>query len=432
MPVIANERFVLADSLWTATAHTAPDRAALTGPKTADCVIIGAGFTGLSAALHLAEVGKSVVVLEAHTPGWGASGRNGGQVNPGLKHNPDTIEARFGPQMGQRMNTLSGGSADLVFDLIARHGILCDAKRRGWIRAAHTKKALADLLVTSGQWRRRGAIVEGLGAYDIARMLGTDGYIGGVIDRRGGNLHPLNYALGLAQAAEKLGAQIHGKSRVIDIVTHGNDVVVKTQHGQVKARKVLVCTNAYTGDLGQPLGRTVIPVTSVQVATEPLSDDIAHSILRDGQSVSDTRRLLLYFRKDAEGRFIIGGRGAVKDKSVRARQADLRAAAERLYPQLQGVAWKHAWGGSVALTRDHTPGLHLLAPGIMAGLGYNGRGVGMATAMGKVLADWGAGRAESRLDFQITPTRAVPFHRFRGVGIGAAATALRILDRVGL
>ena len=432
MPVIANERFVLADSLWTATAHTAPDRPALSGSKTVDCVIIGAGFTGLSAALHLAEVGKSVVVLEAHTPGWGASGRNGGQVNPGLKNGPDVIEARFGTQIGQRMNALSGGSADLVFDLIARHGISCDAQRNGWIRAAHTKKALADLLVTSGQWRRRGAIVEGLSAHDIAQMLGTRGYIGGVIDRRGGKLHPLNYALGLAQVAENLGAHIHGNSRVIDLAKQGNDIVVKTQIGQVKAHKVLVCTNAYTGDLGQPLGRTVVPVTSVQVATEPLSYNIANFILPDGQSVSDSHRLLLYFRKDADGRFVIGGRGALKNKSICARQADLRAAAERLYPQLQGVAWKHAWGGSVALTRDQTPGLHLLAPGVMAGLGYNGRGVGMATAMGKVLADWAAGRAETRLDFPITPVRAVPFHRFRGVGIGAAVTASRILDRLGL
>ena len=426
MPVIANERFVLADSLWTATAHPTPDRPALSGAVTADCVIIGAGFTGLSAALHLAEVGQSVIVLEAHTPGWGASGRNGGQVNPGLKNGPDAIEARFGPQIGQRMNALSGGSADLVFDLIARHGIACDAQRSGWIRAAHSKKALADLLVIGGQWRRRGAIVEGLGAHDIAQMLGTRSYVGGVIDQRGGNLHPLNYALGLAQAAEKFGAQIHGKSRVTDIAPQGNHIVVKTQLGQVKARKVLVCTNAYTGDLGQPLGRTVVPVTSVQVATAPLSDSVARSILPDGQSVSDSRRLLHYFRKDPDGRFVMGGRGALKDKNVRARQADLRAAAERLYPQLEGVAWKHAWGGSVALTRDQTPGLHLLAPGVMAGLGYNGRGVGMATAMGKVLADWAAGRAEARLDFPITPARAIPFHRFRSIGIGAVVAVSRI------
>jgi glycine/D-amino acid oxidase-like deaminating enzyme len=430
--VIANVRHVLADSVWAATANAAPDRPALTGTVEADCVIIGAGFTGLSAALHLAQTGQSVVVLEAETPGWGASGRNGGQVNPGLKDSPDVIEARFGAQIGRRMVQMSGGSADLVFDLITQHKIQCDAQRSGWIRAAHTPKALADLQKMGAEWRKRGVVVDPLNADETENLLGSRDYVGAVIDRRGGNLHPLNYALGLAEAAESQGAHIHGDSRVTGLETTPENVVVTTAQGHVTAKKVLVCTNAYTGDLGQPLGRTVMPVTSVQVATAPLSDNIAQSILPDGHSVSDTRRLLLYFRKDAAERFMIGGRGAFKDSGIRARQADLRATAERLYPQLQGVEWAHAWGGSVALTRDHTPGLHLLAPDIMTGLGYNGRGVGMATAMGKVLAAWAAGCPEDDLDFPITPAQPMLFHRFRNIGLGPAVAASRLLDRMGV
>jgi glycine/D-amino acid oxidase-like deaminating enzyme len=171
---------------------------------------------------------------------------------------------------------------------------------------------------------------------------------------------------------------------------------------------VLVCTNAYTGGLANPLGQSVIPVTSVQVATAPLSSNVAASILPQGHAPSDTRRLLIYFRKDAAGRFIIGGRGAMADRDVRKRQQALRETALRLYPQLEGVTWSHAWGGSVAITRDHLPGLHQLAPGVMAGLGYNGRGVGMATVMGKVLARWACGTRQSRFSDHARSPHSLP------------------------
>ncbi len=432
MGVIANERSVLSHSLWAATANDAPDRPAIADDVTSDCVIIGAGFTGLSAALHLAQTGARITVLEAETPGWGASGRNGGQVNPGLQDGPDALEAQFGPEIGRRMTDVSGGGGDLVFGLIAQHGIDCDANRVGWIRAAHTRKALDELESLADQWRARGAAVEPLSRDELTRLLGVNDYLGGTIDRRGGNLHPLNYALGLADAAERHGAQIFGDSRVMGYTTKDGLVTVKTAGGSVTAPKVLVCTNAYTGDLGKPLGKSVMPVTSVQVATAPLSDNIAQSILPEGHAVSDSRRVLIYFRKDAAGRFIIGGRGATRDASVRARQAALRAKAEQLYPLLKGVEWTHAWGGDVALTRDHLPGLHLLASGVMAGLGYNGRGVGMATVMGKVLADWASGVPDDALDFPVTKVRPIPFHQFRNLGLGPTVAALRLLDRVGL
>ncbi|MBE1282764.1 MAG: FAD-dependent oxidoreductase [Rhodobacteraceae bacterium] len=428
--MIQNEREPLSASLWAATANPAPARPALVGDAEADVVVVGAGFTGLSAALHLAATGKRVIVLEAETPGWGASGRNGGQVNPGLKADPDETETVYGAEMGKRMVEASAAAGDLVFGLIEKHDIQCDANRCGWVRSATSSKTLAQLSETGRQWRARGYAVDEIDADEMARLLGVKHYVGGLIDRRGGNLHPLNYALGLAAAAEKAGAKIHGQSRVEGLQSDGDVVTVKTRNGQVTASKALVCTNAYTGPLAQPLGKTVVPVTSVQVASEPLSDNIARSILPEGHSPSDTRRLLLYFRKDADGRFIMGGRGAMTDKNVLRRQQALRDVAQVLYPQLEGVNWRYAWGGNIALTRSHAPGLHKLGPNAVAGIGYNGRGVGMATVMGRILADWANGCPEDQLDYPITPVAPIPFHRFRRFGVGATVALFRILDRV--
>ena len=325
--IIQNERAPLSASLWAATANEAPERPALMGSKEADVVVIGAGFTGLSAALHLADAGKRVIVLEAETPGWGASGRNGGQVNPGLKADPAETEAVNGTEMGKRMVAASAGAGDLVFGLIKKHAIDCDANRCGWVRAATSAKKLAALQETGRQWRARDHAVDEIDASEMARLLGAAPYVGGLIDRRGGNLHPLNYALGLASAAEKAGAVLYGQSRVTDLKSNTDSVTVTTGQGQVRAQKALICTNAYTGPLANPLGQTVVPVTSVQVATEPLSDNVARSILPEGHSPSDTARLLIYFRKDAAGRFIMGGRGAMRDILVLNRQLGLRDAA---------------------------------------------------------------------------------------------------------
>ncbi|MEX0286701.1 MAG: NAD(P)/FAD-dependent oxidoreductase [Paracoccaceae bacterium] len=429
--MIANERPVIADSLWSATANPTPDCPKLQGDINADVAIVGGGYTGLSAALHLAEAGVRAVVLEAETPGWGASGRNGGQVNPGLKEGPDQLEANFGAEMGARMARMSGTAGDLVFDLIERHGISCDANRSGWLRAAHDRKTLDELTSLGRQWQRRGREIRMTDAHETQHLIGTDVYIGGLIDVSGGNLHPLNYALGLAEAGIRAGAQICGHSRVTGLERIEGGHRLRTAEGSVEAAQVLLCTNGYTDGLVPPLQRTVIPVRSCQVATVPLSDNIAHSILPERHSPSDLRRLLLYFRKDAQNRFIMGARGAYSDAAtLRSLEAARRIAVD-LYPQLDGVEWAHAWGGYVAITTDHFPHLHQLAPGLMAALGYNGRGVAMATAMGKLLAEWAQGKPEAELDFPVTSARPVPFHRFHRVGTTAKVMQYKALDALG-
>ena len=411
--MIANETPMVAHSLWTATAQPTPPCPPLQGATRADVAVVGGGFTGLSAALHLAERGIAVTLLEAESPGWGASGRNGGQVIPGLKHDPDWIERRFGAEVGGRMIRLSGGAADLVFDLIDRHGIECDAERKGWIQPAADAESLATARDRVAQWERRGAPIRFLDRTEAARLLGTDAYAGGLVDERGGAVHPLNYALGLAAAARRAGATLHGGSRVLRLERRPDGWRLHTPLGSVDAGHVLVCTNGYTDGIDDRLRRTVVPVRSVQVATQPISDNLRRSIRPEGQTASDSRRLLVYFRFDAAGRFVIGGRGDYDERGAADKQARLRRATLQLFPQLGEVEWAYHWGGFVALTRDHLPHLNELYPGVTAGLGYNGRGVAMATAMGRVLADRAMGVPDPELDFPLTRVAPIPFHRLR-------------------
>ncbi|MEM7598249.1 MAG: FAD-binding oxidoreductase [Pseudomonadota bacterium] len=431
--MIPNERPVIANSLWTATANRMPDFPPLEGQSKTDVVVVGGGFSGLSTALHLAEAGVNVTLLEGQQPGWGASGRNGGQINVGLKDAPSVIRKKFGTSYGNRMIEMSGQAGDLVFDLIAKHNIQCDAIRPGWLRAAHTPKTLSELHALAQEWQELGADVRPLDRDGMANLTGTADYLGGLIDMRGGNLQPFNYAVGLADAAERQGAVIHGGSAVTKIEKTATGHRVHAAHGAVEAPQVVLCTNAYSNkDLHANLSKSVLPVRSVQVATKPLSDNIRKSILPELHALSDARRLLLYFRLDAEGRFLMGGRGTYNDTSTRRQFERLKKVTAKLYPQLADVEWDYAWGGFVALTRDHYAHLHEIAPGLKAGLGYNGRGVAIATAMGRVLAQWAQGTPEDELAFPVTTIKPLPFSFARETMVEAEILRLRLLDKLGV
>src|SRR6266581_2148668 len=363
-------------SAWTAV-EPLPETSPLEGDRRADVVVVGAGYTGLSAALHLAERGVDVVVLDAAEPGWGGSGRNGGQVIPGLKHEPDELEHKFGPETGRRMWQISGGAADFVFELIARHKISCHAQACGWIGAAPHEAALSGLRSRTEQWQRRGAPVELLDRQKIAELTGTTCYVGGMLDRRAGAWRAV------------------------------------TSAGSVTASTVILATNAYTDDLWPGLKRTVLPVQSYQVATRPLPEHVRRRVLPAGHVVSDLRRILFYFRLDPEGRLLMGGRGPLNDSGDPALFARLEATAMRFFPQVGAPEWEHRWSGRVALTADHLPHLHEPRPGVLIGLGYNGRGVAMATVMGKLLADRALGASAAELGWPVTPIAPIPLHAFR-------------------
>jgi len=400
-------------SAWTGTAEPLPQTRPLEGDRRADVVIIGAGYTGLSAALHLAERGAEVVVLDAAEPGWGASGRNGGQVIPGLKHEPDELEHQFGRETGRRMWEIAGGAADVVFDLIGRLKISCHAERCGWIAAAPHAAALESLRSRTEQWQRRGAPVELLDATRIAAVTGTTGYVGGMLDRRAGALQPLAFVRGLARAAQRAGAAIHGGSLVRELEVVPGGWRVDTRVASLTARSVILATNAYSDDLWPGLRRTVLPVQSYQVATRPLPEDLRRQVLPGGQVVSDLRRILFYFRLDPEGRLLMGGRGPLDDRGDPALFARLEAVARRLFPQIGASPWEHRWSGRVALTADHLPHLHEPRPGMLIGLGYNGRGIAMATVMGKLLADRALGATHAEIGWPVAPITPIPLHRWR-------------------
>ena len=271
-----------------------------------------------------------------------------------------------------------------------------------------------------------------LNATQIAQLMGSEAYIGGLLDPHGGNIHPLNYALGLADAALAAGAQIYGQSKVQTVTQDGDVHLLTTARGSLCARKVLVCTNSYTGDLIPGLRQTVVPIRSVQVATAPLSDNLRATILPGLYAPTDTRRLLSYFRTDAAGRFIMGARGAYTPGATRARLAHARAASAQLFPQLADMKWEYEWGEYIAATADHYPHLHDLGNGIVAGLGYNGRGVALATAMGKVLADWASGMPSRDLVFPVSALRKRPFHSLHRLGVEATVARYKLMDNMGL
>ena len=400
-------------SVWTVSAEPAPQTPPLPGDRRADIVVVGAGYTGLSAALHAAERGADVVVLDAAEPGWGASGRNGGQIIPGLKHEPDELEHRYGEATGRRMWQIAGSAADFVFDLVARHKIACHAQRCGWIAAAPHAKALESLRSRTEQWQRRGAPVELLDAARIAELTGTTAYIGGMLDRSAGALQPLAYARGLAQAAQRAGVAIHGGSAVTRLESSGGTWRAVTAGGIVSARTVVLATNAYSDNLWPGLARTVLPVQSYQVATAPLPAEVRRQVLPGGQVVSDLRRILFYFRLDPDGRLLMGGRGPLHDRGDPALFAGLEATARRLFPQIGAPRWEHRWSGRVALTADHLPHLHEPRPGVLSALGYNGRGVAMATVMGRLLADRALGATPDQIGWPVTPIAPIPLHRWR-------------------
>jgi len=415
-------------SLWSVTALAGPALAELRGAAHAEVAIIGAGYTGLSAALHLAQGGKDVIVLEAADIGACASGLNGGQVIAGVKHDPDVLEGMFGAALGARLIATVAAGPDLVFDLIRAHAIECDAIRAGWLQPAATAQALELLARRVAQWQRRGAPVELLTRKQTADLLGSPRYHGSWIDRRGGSVQPLSYVRGLARAVLLAGSRIFCGSPALRLTRAAREWRIELPRGTVTSPVVILATNAYTGRLADDVRRSLISVASVQIATAPLPEALRRTVLPQGQAASDTCRLLRYFRLDASGRLVMGSRGTLAG-TVRARDTrDHERAVREIFPQLAGVPVEYRWGGWVALTRDHLPHLHELAPGLLAGLGYNGRGVALATVMGRLLARRVLGAAVEELGFPVTPLRPIALHRCARLTARVGMQLLRALD----
>ena len=414
---------------WADTAPASDLHPALVGETRSDVTVIGAGFTGLRAALHLAQAGTSVTVLDAGDVAFGASGRSGGQVNPMLPFNtPASLRRMLGDTYFERLTETSLNSADELFELIKTYQIDCQARQNGWLRVLHSDRALRQAREGVEAWNAHGAGMEIIGREEVATLSGSQVYSAGVITPRGGAVQPLSLALGLAQAGKQRGVAIHGGSAVLSLDKQDGKWIAKTAQGQVTSDWVIVATNGYSDSLIPKLGKSILPVHPIQMATDPLPDDVINTILPQGHTISDSRRVIMYARREPGNRMVYGGHGKELRKGQIGGFDWLRRDALRVFPQLTDATWSHRWGGRIAITEDHLPHLHEPKQGLLVGLGYNGRGVAMSNVMGRVMAERVLGQAADALPFPTSPVKAMPFQHVQRMGIGTVVWFMKFMD----
>jgi len=381
-------------SYYAATAHRAPEPAALAGDVTADVCVIGGGLAGCSTALHLAERGYSVVLLEANRVGWGASGRNGGQTIFGFASNQDKLVAQVGFETARRMFDVSVEALDLVDQRIARHSIECDM-RYGHIHAAVKTRHVDELK----GWQRELAeqydyrTLRWLDRDELRSLFATDRYLGGLLDTRSGHLHPLNYTLGLARAAVAAGVRIHESSRVVSL-SHGDPVTVTTSGGRVRARHVALCCNAYLDELVPSLRARIMPVSTYIVATESLGAARITQLIRENYALADVNWVLDYYRRSADHRLLFGGRVSYSGLDPLNTANATRARMIKVFPQLADARIEYAWGGYVDISMSRAPDFGRVASNVYYLQGFSGHGLALTGIAGKLVAESIAGQAE--------------------------------------
>lgn len=359
----------------------------LEGAVTADICVVGAGYSGLSTAIHLAESGLKVMVVEAAEVGWGASGRNGGQVVNGLNASLATIGKRYGEKTANFVGGLVQEGASIIYDWVDRYGIQCDLKR-GNIYAAYTEQHMRELEAKKALWKSHGMDDhELLDREAIRKHIGSDVYAGGMIDHSGGHMHPLNLVLGEAKAFEGLGGVIYEQSPVTRVGQSADSAVVETASGRVTAKTVVVCGNAYLGNVVPELTARIMPVSTQMMATAPLGKERAEALLPTGMCVEDVRYILDYFRISADYRLIFGGGVVYGGTDPADVVAKLRPNMEKVFPQLKGERIDFAWSGNFALSFSRVPQMGRLGKRIYFAHGYSGHGVTGSHLFGRILSE---------------------------------------------
>jgi len=383
-------------SYYAATRGTEPDAPALAGSVRADVCIIGGGFTGLSAALHLAGKGLDVVVLEASRVGFGASGRNGGQMGTGLRKSQMELEAKYGEDQARAIWDLTQEAKATIRRLVATHDIACDLKpgqlhadlapkRRtaeGWMKRLEANTREVDFLAERYGYED----MVPWGAEEMRDALGTVAYDAGIMDWGAGHLHPLNFALGMARAAVAAGVRICERTRV-DRVIPGHPHTIRTGNGSVTAEKILYAMNGYHMGVEREAASHVMPINNFIVATEPLGEDLARALIRDDVCVADSKFVVNYYRLSADKRMLFGGGETYSFTFPDDIPALVRPNMEAIYPQLKGVKIDYSWGGTLGITANRLPYLQELDDTRLTASGYSGQGVAMATMAGRLMAE---------------------------------------------
>lgn len=369
-------------NLWRTTARENFSAQPLDRNRTIDLAVIGGGFTGCAAALQAARQGASVCLLEAATIGHGGSGRNVGLVNAGLWLPPDTIRAQLGETVGTRLLTTLAEAPSRVFALIDREAIDCEATRNGTLHLAHAPKGVADLTERHRQGRAMGAPLELLDAQETARRTGSTAFHGALFDPRAGTIQPLSYVRGIARAATQAGATLHEQSPVQSVTRQGNVWHITSGPHTLRARRLLVATNAYHLHLGPAFRPGFVPVHYCQYATDPLPPALLDTILPGGEGCWDTALVMSSVRRDRDGRLIIGGIGNGSGHGAQVHAAWARRKLTAIYPALKDTLLTQGWTGRIAMTGDHIPKIVAFGPDAYAIFGYSGRGIGPGTVFG--------------------------------------------------
>lgn len=406
MSTIHNDRH--ADSYYTASSNSAPSRAKLEGEVSCDVCVIGAGITGASAALHLAEQGYNVVLLESHQVGWGASGRSGGQAIIGYNKGIRDIASLVGRDDAQKLWDMGLYSKELLVDTVTKHKIQCDLKW-GHLMMAIKPRQVRELAEIKEEMETETGY-EGLRMLDKAEArerVGSEKYIGALNDPGSGHLHPLNYTLGLASAAETAGAVIFENSPATHI-QEGAEPVITTPSGSVRCKHVIMCANAYLDKLVPSIGKKIMPVGTFIIATEPLGDDLARSLIRDDEGVVDINFVLNYWRLSGDKRMLFGGRVSYSGLVPFDLKQTMGNTMRDIYPQLKGCSIDYAWGGNVAITVNRMPHFGRVGKNIYFAHGFSGHGILFTGLAGKLMAEAVQGTAERFDVFSRIPHMSFP------------------------
>ncbi|MBR1301224.1 FAD-binding oxidoreductase [Bradyrhizobium sp. AUGA SZCCT0042] len=424
-----------ANSLWASTATPLRTFPVLSGEAQADVVIIGAGYTGLSAAHHIAKSGLVPVVLEANRPGWGASGRNGGVITAKFRQSFRGIDAAHGRAMAKRMYEIAYESTEIVEELVSEFGITAARlTRTGQVKAAHNHATL-KAAIDEAEWMKRemgDADVRILDAHEVREETGSQAFVGGVLNPGSGGIHPLNYLHGLAEGLAQRGVSIFQESPALRLRRENARAVVETPAGAVRARQVIIATNSYSDltDATRHMQHTLVPFRSAIIATDRLPHNLAGSLMPTGRTYTETKRMMRWFRM-VDDRVIFGGRGAFGKQDSEAAFDALRKAMVGIFPELNDTPLGFKWSGLVGMTLDSMPHIGRLDDHTLFSMGYNGAGVAMSSLMGRYLAAFVRGEQPDVGLLDASRLKVIPFYPLREPAVRMVAGWYQFLDAIG-